>query len=74
METQPLTKEMKDRLALKSYVKKSKVLRFRDRMHNVRVWKRNCYKFQEKHPEKVDNPPVDDIHNYVSPELLQELH
>ena len=39
------------RTALRHFVKQSKVLRFRDKMHNVRNWCNNSIDFSLEHPE-----------------------
>lgn len=62
------------RTALRHFVKQSKVLRFRDKMHNVRNWCNNSIDFSLEHPELVENPSKDGEVDYQIEEVdLQQI-
>ena len=45
-------------MALHSFVKQSKYLRFREKMKNVKMWKIESMNFAEKNQEIVEFPPI----------------
>ena len=49
--------------ALKNFMKQSKVLRFREKMENVKKWKNNSIAFAAEHKSIMDNPSADPIIN-----------
>ena len=44
------------RKALRKFVKKTKHLKFKEKMHNVRDWCNRSNVFSNEHPELVENP------------------
>lgn len=67
------SEENKMRIALKQFMKRSKVLRFRDRMSNVRLWKMNSIAYAQKHQDVIENPSLVTLPNYTSPVQVTEL-
>jgi hypothetical protein len=45
--------------ALKNFMKQSKVLRFREKMENVKVWRNNSIAFASEHMSIMENPKAD---------------
>jgi hypothetical protein len=45
--------------ALKNFMKQSKVLRFREKMENVKLWRNNSIAFAAEHKSIVENPNSD---------------
>lgn len=48
-----------NRSALKSFMKKSKVLRYREKMENVKLWRNKSIAFAAEPRSIVDNPSSD---------------
>ena len=67
------TEDYNKRVALKQFVKESKVLRFKDRMANVRLWKNNSIAYAQRHRMMIENPTLETEPNYTSPVQVTEL-
>jgi hypothetical protein len=48
-----------NKTALKKFMKQSKVLRFREKMENVKLWRNDSIAFATEHRTIIENPSAD---------------
>lgn len=64
-------KDQNKRSALKHFMKQSRVLRFREKMHNVKLWRNSAIAFAAENESLLEIPPsVDEAIDEVDIETI----
>jgi len=59
--------------ALKNFMKQSKVLRFREKMQNVKLWRNNSIFFAAENGEVLENPQANTKVSEIDHKLIEQI-